>query len=160
LALGLWLKAKTKSNATARSKTKSKTFRHRFTQINADRGEPIAKADSFPLTRDRNDKYPQPLISTNPRTCASLHLSAGRFRLLKPPFSGPKKLCHIFRFSARTRVVIEEKTVRNVQRLKNPAARLFCPASSCRPEFFESGWRAAAANIAPRHPANHISGSL
>src|SRR5262249_3154329 len=41
----------------------------------------------------------------------------------------PKKLCHVFRYSARTRVIIDEKSVRIVQRLKNPAARK--PAFSC-----------------------------
>src|SRR5215831_5858464 len=30
----------------------------------------------------------------------------------------------IFRYSARTRVIIEEKSVRIVQRMKNPAARI------------------------------------
>jgi len=34
-----------------------------------------------------------------------------------------KKLCHVFRYSARTRIIIEEKCVRIVQRMKNPAAR-------------------------------------
>ena len=37
---------------------------------------------------------------------------------------GLKKLCHIFRYSARTRVIIEENSVRIVQRMKNPAARI------------------------------------
>jgi len=36
---------------------------------------------------------------------------------------GQKKLCHIFRYSARTRVIVEENSVRIVQRMKNPAAR-------------------------------------
>ena len=36
---------------------------------------------------------------------------------------GLRKLRHIFRYSARTRVIIEEKSVRIVQRMKNPAAR-------------------------------------
>src|SRR5262249_33366093 len=40
-----------------------------------------------------------------------------------------KKIRGHIRYSARTRVIIEEKTVRIVQRMKNPAARLLCPAS-------------------------------
>src|SRR5215467_7603130 len=40
----------------------------------------------------------------------------------KPHSKWLKKLCHIFRYSARTRVIIEEKSIRNVQRMKNPAA--------------------------------------
>jgi len=36
----------------------------------------------------------------------------------------PKKSCHCFRYSARTRVIIEEKSVRIVQRMENPAARI------------------------------------
>src|SRR5215467_14804085 len=34
----------------------------------------------------------------------------------------PKKFRGKFRYSARTRVIIEEKSIRNVQRMKNPAA--------------------------------------
>ena len=36
-----------------------------------------------------------------------------------------KKFVHNFRYSARTRVIVDEKSVRIVQRMKNPAARFF-----------------------------------
>src|SRR5215467_14207827 len=71
-----------------------------------------------------------------------------------------KKFRGQIRYSARTRVIVEEKTVRIVQRMKNPAARLLCPASGCPPGFFDSSWPAAVAGIAPKHPENHITGNL
>src|SRR5262249_14121268 len=40
---------------------------------------------------------------------------------------GPKKFWHEIRYSARTRVFIGEKSVRIVQRIKNPAARSSFP---------------------------------
>src|SRR5262249_48971060 len=40
-----------------------------------------------------------------------------------------KKFLHNFRYSARTRVIVDEKSVRIVQRMKNPAARFFLPAT-------------------------------
>src|SRR5215467_9440300 len=40
-----------------------------------------------------------------------------------PDRMGSKKVCHVCRYSARTRAVIEEKSVRMHERMKNPAAR-------------------------------------
>src|SRR5215472_10348075 len=40
-----------------------------------------------------------------------------------PDRIGSKKVCHVCRYSARTRAVIEEKSVRMHERMKNPAAR-------------------------------------
>src|SRR5215469_113107 len=40
-----------------------------------------------------------------------------------------KKFVHNFRYSARTRVIVDEKSVRIVQLMKNPAARFFLVAN-------------------------------
>jgi len=62
-------------------------------------------------------------ILRKPEKSASKTTRCGANMHLTECIIGLRKLRHIFRYSARTRVIIEEKSVRIVQRMKNPAAR-------------------------------------